>query len=1549
MKTFVKCSAILAMVTASFLARGQNSSVAIGTPTTNDKAVLLLVSGSNNQGIIIPIVSGVAAVSAGASEKGMVVFDDSDDRVKYYDGASWTTVGSGGGSSTIGISGNTVTLGTGTSSFNIALTPPTGSPGQILMWNGTGWTSSTSGTLSTGSVLKWNAGTSSWEPGTDNVGAGSLPTLTSGQLVTNNGASNIAVTMIGDATFASSGALTISNNAVTTTKINNDAVTSAKIADNTIVGTDLSTSINISTTGSISTIGAGGNLSIGGNTTFNSRTYTWPSAAAGVNTFLRNDGSGNLTWASSSAALDVTGQTGVLIGNGATTTGLAATLGLQYLRRNSANTGYEFSVLSIVNADVNVGAAIDGSKITPTFTGNMSTTGNLSVSGNTTLTGTLAAAASTFSSLIVPGTTTFNTRTYTWSAAAAASNTFLRNDGSGNLTWVAGPSVDQTALASTTVPRSSGSAFLTSNIVSDGTNVGIGATQNANDRLIVTTTSQNNAISANNARAGASANIGVNIAANSSTLSNTGLFSSANGGTTATGISGASTSAASSTGYAVYGNALGTGTNNYAIYGTASGGTNNWAGYFANGHVAITNGLALGGSNNFGSIGEVLTSQGPGVAPQWLPAGGGFTLPYTASQLSASDLFNVTNTGTGGASTFTVSNAANGNHAMEASTSGTGSAVYGTATSITGTPGFFQQSNVASTAASVTAATAGLGNALTVAVTNAGSSNSALNINHAGIGNAITANRPIQGTNLIATGDVNVRGVSYTWPGANASGVLTNDGLGGLTWTPTAGFTTTNVVPKGSAGGLTSSTIFDNGSVGIGNTNPQGNLHVSGTTNGTIRITNTASGSTATDGLEITMASTGETSLLSREAGNLILGFNSNNVMFLTNAGRVGINDNSPSQALDVSGNIALTGALMPNALPGTAGQVLISAGAGLPPTWNNYVPALSPANTVIRGNAGGTAQVASSIFDNGTTYTGIGRSSAIGSSRFDIESGAASGAYGGMYINGAVGSKPFYGFSTGTIQRAWIESDGADADKLKFDVGGPRMTITQTGLVGVGLTSPLNRFDVEGGMAVGANYAGTFTAPTNSLIVEGSLGVGINAPAGGIDVNVTSAQALAYGMRAVNDYSGASNKYGLYTNLTATGSGTKYGIFNSVAGTSGSGFSIIGQYNDIVPNGTGAAWGTYNIISNAGTGLRYGTYNSIQAGSTNTQSLYGNYTFVNHAGTGPVYGAYIDANKATGQSGVLYGLNVTSDNDGTGDSYLLYSNSIGSTTGKEWGLYVTGEDVNFMSGSLAAASGNGATIGTTSVAMGLSSQATGVNSMTIGANSTAGGDYSVALGSYVNITGDGSIYIGDRSVAAQTTRTSNNRFYGRFDNGYFLYTQANESTGMFVNNGGSSWSVVSDSTRKENFRPVNGELLLSKLSKLKLGTWNYKANNKSMRHYGPMAQEFFEAFGKDGIGYISSDTAIASQDIEGVNMTAIQALVKRTDELRAEQKKSAAIQQELLLRMEEIESLRKALNNKETSEERVAELERDNKEMKAEIAGIKEALSLRSRSDKQP
>jgi hypothetical protein len=73
--------------------------------------------------------------------------------------------------------------------------------------------------------------------------------------------------------------------------------------------------------------------------------------------------------------------------------------------------------------------------------------------------------------------------------------------------------------------------------------------------------------------------------------------------------------------------------------------------------------------------------------------------------------------------------------------------------------------------------------------------------------------------------------------------------------------------------------------------------------------------------------------------GNMVIGINYSGVNTapfngLLVEGNTGIGTVLPTEKLDVAGSVKFSGALLPNNLAGTAGQVLKSAGIGTPPVW---------------------------------------------------------------------------------------------------------------------------------------------------------------------------------------------------------------------------------------------------------------------------------------------------------------------------------------------------------------------------------------------------------------------------------------------------------------------------------------------------------------------------------------------------------------------------------------------------------------------------------------
>ena len=210
-------------------------------------------------------------------------------------------------------------------------------------------------------------------------------------------------------------------------------------------------------------------------------------------------------------------------------------------------------------------------------------------------------------------------------------------------------------------------------------------------------------------------------------------------------------------------------------------------------------------------------------------------------------------------------------------------------------------------------------------------------------------------------------------------------------------------------------------------------------------------------------------------------------------------------------------------------------------------------------------------------------------------------------------------------------------------------------------------------------------------------------------------------------------------------------------------------------------------------------------------------------------------------------------------------------------------------SGESAIAMGyNSSATNVRSMALGTQSVASGPNALALGFNATASSDNATAMGNNVS-TADktGSFIMGDYSGTTYAN-TAGNQMMMRFTGGYILYSgdTGNQSTsvGVRLTPNNNAWSTLSDSTRKENFRAADGSAFLKKIGQLRLGSWNYKGQDiKQYRHYGPMAQDFFAAFGQDALGVIGEDKSINQADFDGVNLIAIQALEKRTADLQSE------------------------------------------------------------------
>jgi trimeric autotransporter adhesin len=216
-------------------------------------------------------------------------------------------------------------------------------------------------------------------------------------------------------------------------------------------------------------------------------------------------------------------------------------------------------------------------------------------------------------------------------------------------------------------------------------------------------------------------------------------------------------------------------------------------------------------------------------------------------------------------------------------------------------------------------------------------------------------------------------------------------------------------------------------------------------------------------------------------------------------------------------------------------------------------------------------------------------------------------------------------------------------------------------------------------------------------------------------------------------------------------------------------------------------------------------------------------------------------------------------------------------------------------------------------VAIGYHNTATGKYSVSLGYESLASGDYSTVMGFWGSSNGKkGSFVYADYSSSSVTSSSADNQFLVRAAGGTLFYSNAALTTGVSLPAGGGSWASVSDKNKKEHFRSENADAILRKIALMNITSWNYKTQAPSIRHIGPMAQDFYKAF-----GFGESDTTITTVDMDGISLIAIQALAQKTAELKT--------------KAEEVERLKS----------KVAKLEQEKKILEKRISGIEQQLNL--------
>jgi trimeric autotransporter adhesin len=458
----------------------------------------------------------------------------------------------------------------------------------------------------------------------------------------------------------------------------------------------------------------------------------------------------------------------------------------------------------------------------------------------------------------------------------------------------------------------------------------------------------------------------------------------------------------------------------------------------------------------------------------------------------------------------------------------------------------------------------------------------------------------------------------------------------------------------------------------------------------------------------------------------------------------------------------------------------------------------------------------------------------------------------------------------------------------------------------------------------VSGGYQNTVLSDSPSSVVAGGYWnfIGPDAESGTISGGISN--------RVLNP---AATVGGGYQNLASGPSATVGGGFNNTSSGSGASTVAGGYQNTSSGDGSTVAGGHQNFAS--------GVAASVGGGFQNTNS--GAYATI--AGGAANTATAIRATVAGGNGNVASGIAATIGGGDNNASSAMWATVSGgnenSATGQQ--ATVAGGWANTASGSQSTVAGGWANLAGAQYATvggGYLNQATGfVSTVTGGSYNQARGGASIVVGGSYNTTvGPSSVAIGglqneaaaDNSFAAGRgaqarhfgsfvwadplptdpsdwwkafpfTSETTNEFAVRATGGTRFVSGVNSTgapiAGVSLAPGAGGWSSLSDRNAKENIQPANARDILEKVAALPVATWNYKSQDKSIRHIGPMAQDFRAAF---GVG--ENERAISTVDADGVALAAIRGLNEKMEQ------ENLALRTALQLRQTEIEELKQGL-----------------------------------------
>ena len=386
----------------------------------------------------------------------------------------------------------------------------------------------------------------------------------------------------------------------------------------------------------------------------------------------------------------------------------------------------------------------------------------------------------------------------------------------------------------------------------------------------------------------------------------------------------------------------------------------------------------------------------------------------------------------------------------------------------------------------------------------------------------------------------------------------------------------------------------------------------------------------------------------------------------------------------------------------------------------------------------------------------------------------------------------------------------------------------------------------------------------------SGNTASGPEATVGGGQSNTAEAEAATVGGGQGNLAAGIATVGGGQYN---TASGNYSVVGGGWANQAESEFAVIagGGPTDLVDpwNTNNRVTDDYGTVSGGGDNLAGDangdptdrTYATVGGGKSNTAS--GWYATVGGGFSNTASGA----DSTVGGGG--WGNQASGMQSTVSGGYDNRTTNLGATVGGGESNTATNQHATVGGGKNNTASNLYAVVagGTNNVASGQASTVPG------GINNEAGGQYSLAAGHGANANNRG-CFVWNDADSPDLNCDTDNRWMARASGGVYFYTSTSMGTGVYVPAGGGAWSSLSDRNLKANVEPVAGREILKQLAAVPITAWNYTSQAPDIRHIGPMAQDFYAAF---GVG--EDPQHISTVDADGVALAAIQGLYQAVQE----------------------------------------------------------------------